>query len=174
MNADTWLQSNFLSKYHTFLFDFRRECLVETSNNSAQRSSATQSRIWSSAYFSPGKNRSPSASSLSPGLISPSEVSEPWVLSTALSLSDSLSLPSSATSSSGSSTSPGNSWHSGTGSGKARVHMMTGQSRSSSPPWRKTQRVWWVERNEFVKTDLQQQKHLRPWEQLCSWLSVLF
>lgn len=34
MNADTWLQSNFLSKYHTFLFDFRRERLVETSNNS--------------------------------------------------------------------------------------------------------------------------------------------
>ncbi|TNN70972.1 hypothetical protein EYF80_018788 [Liparis tanakae] len=64
------------------------------------------------------------------GLIGPSEVSDPWVLSTALSLSDSLSRPSSATSA----TSPGNSWFSGTRSGNTRVHMMARQSCSSSTP----------------------------------------
>ena len=73
-----------------------------------------------------GMKSSPRESSLSPGRAGPSELSDPWVLPTALSLSDSLS-------SSSSSSSREQSRPSVAVSALARVHMMMGRARDSSP-----------------------------------------
>lgn len=76
-----------------------KECNVGTIKRHNMLHHNQKHSKWNVAYFSAGKKRSPKMSSLSPSLVGPSDVSEPWVLSTALSLSESLSLPSSSSTS---------------------------------------------------------------------------